>query len=285
MRREILNVTENDIIWNGLAFRIYSPSNNFRFKAYSCMHDELVSGAVNNNFLNMSIDDVQRKNYERFDESLAIKTAPLTITEYSDRIFWGTPLQRPADYIEDLRNILGFSYDAVMAEMRDLMDGLGLNPRNISKTTGMKKFRMNVLGNMYPCENSWDRIIRIHEFYTDEFQYQFDLVQTIKTSEKKSYKRTGFILDGYEMISIEEYSYQRDGEEYTMIYKTDHRKTHSREFLALYTGSKVIDVFRFIKRGISYTGGPEAVFNAYKEYITTSTSENDEEDKWASLID
>ena len=281
MRREILNVTENDIMWNGLTFRIYSPSNNFRFKAYSCMHDELVSGAVNNKFLDMSIDDVQRKNYKRFDESLAIKTAPLTITEYSNRIFLGTPLQRPVDYIEDLRNILGFSYDVVMAEMRDLMDGLGLNPRNISKTTGMKKFRMNVLENMYPCENSWDRIIRIHEFYTDEFQYQFDLVQTIKTSEKKSYKRTGFILDGYEMISIEEYSYQRDGGKYTMIYKTDHRKTHSREFLVLYTGSEAIDVLQFVKKGISYTGGPEAVFNAYNEYINaTSTSENDEEDDW-----
>lgn len=282
MRREILKVTENnDIIWNGSTFHIYSPCNNFHFKAYSCMHDELISGTVNNNFLNMSIDDVRTKDYdERFDESLAIKTAPLTITEYSNRIFWGTPLQRPADYIEDLRNILGFSYDVVMAEIRDLMDGLGFNLRNIPAKTGTK-FRMNVLENMYPCENSWDRIIRIHEFYTDEFQYQFDLVQTIKTSEKKSYKRTGFILDGYEMISIEEYSYQRDGGKYTMIYKTDHRKTHSREFLVLYTGSEAIDVLQFVKKGISYTGGPEAVFNAYNEYINaTSTSENDEEDDW-----
>ena len=282
MRREILNVTENDIMWNGLTFRIYSPSNNFRFKAYSCMHDELVSGAVNNKFLDMSIDNIKKKNYKRFDESLAIKTAPLTITEYSNRIFLGTPLQRPVDYIEDLRNILGFSYDAVMAEMRDLMDGLGLNPRNISKTTGMKKFRMNVLENMYPCENSWDRIIRIHEFYTDEFQYQFDLVQTIKTSEKKSYKRTGIILDGYEMISIEEYNYQKDGKEYTMIYKTDHRKTHSREFLVLYTRSIRIDVYQFNERGISYTGSPENVIDGYNRYVseTSSDSENDEEGDW-----
>ena len=66
-----------------------------------------------------------------------------------------------------------------------------------------------------------------------------------------------------------------------MIYKTDHRKTHSREFLVLYTGSEAIDVLQFVKKGISYTGGPEAVFNAYKEYINaTSTSENDEEDNW-----
>ena len=283
MRREILNVAKNNVIRNGLAFRIYSPCNNFHFKAYSCMHDELISGTVNNKFLDMSIDDVRKKNYERFDESLAIKTAPLTITEYSNRLYWGTPLQRPADYIDDLRNILGFSYDVVMAEIGDLMDGLGLgfNLKNIPAKTGMKKFRMNVLGNKYPCENSWDRIIRIHELYTDTFRYQFDLVQTIKTSEKKSYKRTGIILDGYEMISIEEYSYQRDGKEYTMIYKTDHRKTHSREFLVLYTGNEVIDVLRFIERGISYTGGPKAVFNAYNEYIgTTSTSENDEEDNW-----
>ena len=280
MRREILNVTKKNVIRNGLAFYIYSPCNNFHFKAYSCMHDELISGTVNNKFLDMSIDDVRKKDCKRFDESLAIKIAPLTISEYSGRLYWGTPLQRPADYTEDLRNILGFSYDVVMAEIGDLMDGLGFDLKNIPAKTGTK-FRMNVLGNMYPCEDSWDRIIRINEFYTDAFQYQFDLVQTIKTSEKKSYKRTGIILDGYEMISIEEYTYQRDGGEYTMIYKTDHRKTHSREFLVLYTGSKVIDVLRFVERGISYTGGPKAVFNAYKEYInTTSMSENDEENNW-----
>ena len=279
MRREILNVTENDVIRNGLAFRspLRSSPKDFRFKAYSCMHDELINGIVNNNFLNASIDEVQTKECKRFDESLAIKSTQLTISEYTDRFYWGTP--RPADYIEDLRNILGFSYDVVMAEIGAFMDGLGFNLQNIPEKTGTT-FRINVLGNMYSCENSWDRIIRIHEFYTDTFQYQFDLVQTIKTSEKKSYKRTGIILDGYEMISIEEYTYQRDGGEYTMIYKTDHRKTHSREFLVLYTGSKVIDVFRFVERGISYTGGPKAVFNAYKEYITTSTSENDEEDNW-----
>lgn len=277
MRREILNVTEDNVIRNGLAFR-NPPNKDFRFKVYSCMHDELITGIVNNNFLDMSIDDVQKKDCKKFDESLAIKSTQFTISEYTDWFYWETP--RPANYIEDLRNILGFSYDVVMAEIRDLMDGLGFNLRNIPAKTGTK-FRMNVLGNMYPCENSWDRIIRIHEFYTDEFQYQFDLVQTIKTSEKKSYKRTGIILDGYEMISIEEYSYQRDGGKYTMIYKTDHRKTHSREFLVLYTGSEAIDVLQFVKKGISYTGGPEAVFNAYNEYINaTSTSENDEEDDW-----
>ena len=277
MRREILNVTENYVIRNGLAFR--SPLNSFpkdfRFKAYSCMHDELINGIANNNFLNASIDEVQEKDCKRlFDESLAIKSTQLTITEYTDRFYWGIP--RPADYIEDLRNILGFSYDVVMAEIENLMEGSGFNHRNIPEKT-RTRFWINVIGNMYPCENSWDRIIRIHELYTDTFQYQFDLVQTIKTSEKKSYKRTGIILDGYEMISIEEYSYQRDGEEYTMIYKTDHRKTHSREFLVLYTGSKVFDVLRFVERGISYTGGPKAVFNAYKEYINTTSSENDED--------
>ena len=275
MRREILNVTEDYVIRNGLAFR-NPPNKDFRFKAYSCMHDELLTGIVNNNLLDMSIDDVQKKDCKKFNESLAIKSTHFTISEYTDRLSWVT--YRPYDYTEDLRNILGLSYNEVMSAIKDLMDGFYISKIPAKTVT---KFRMNVLENMYPCENSWDRIIRIHEFYTDEFQYQFDLVQTIKTSEKKSYKRTGFILDGYEMISIEEYSYQRDGEEYTMIYKTDHRKTHSREFLVLYTGSEAIDVLQFVKKGISYTGGPEAVFNAYKEYINaTFTSENDEEDNW-----
>lgn len=275
MRREILNVTEDYVIRNGLAFR-NPPNKDFRFKAYSCMHDELLTGIVNNNLLDMSIDDVQKKDCKKFNESLAIKSTHFTISEYTDRLSWVT--YRPYDYTEDLRNILGLSYNEVMSAIKDLMDGFYISKIPAKTVT---KFRMNVLGNLYHCENSWDRIIRIHEFYTDEFQYRFDLVQTIKTSEKKSYKRTGIILDGYEMISIEEYTYQRDGGEYTMIYKTDHRKTHSREFLVLYTGSKVIDAFQFVKRGISYTGGPKAVFNAYNEYINaTSTSENDEEDDW-----
>ena len=282
MRREILNVTENNnVIRNGLTFR-YSHHNalykDFRFKAYSCMHDELINGISSNDFLDMSIDDVQKKDCRKFDESLAIKSTQLTISEYTDQLYWEIP--RPADYIEDLRNILGFSYDVVMAAIEDIMDGCGFCLQNIPEKTGTK-FSINVLGNMYPCENSWDRIVRIHEFYNSTIPYQFDLVQTIKTSEKRSYKRTGIILDGYEMISIEEYSYQRDGEEYTMIYKTDHRKTHSREFLVLYTGSEAIDALQFVKKGISYTGGHKAVFNAYNEYINTpSTSKNDEEDNW-----
>lgn len=278
MRKEILNVTKNNnVIRNGLQFHVCN--NDFRFKVYSCMHDELINGIVNENFLDMSIDDVQKKDCKKFNECLTMKSTELTISEYTDRFYCADI--RPAEYIKDLGEILGFSHDVVMAEIGDHRNERGFNLQNVSEKTGTK-FRMNVLGNMYPCENSWDRIIRLHEFYTDTFQYQYDLIQTIKTSEKKSYKRTGIILDGYEMISIEEYTYQKDGEEYTMIYKTDHRKTHSRELLVLYTGSKVIDVYRFIERGISYTGSPENVIDAYNRYVseTSSDSENDEEDDW-----
>lgn len=278
MRKEILNVTKNNnVIRNGLQFHV--SNNDFRFKVYSCMHDELLNGIVNENFLDMSIDDVQKKDCKKFNESLATKYTQLTISEYAGRFDWVNP--RPFEYDEDLRNILGFSCNVVMEEIKALMYAYGFSISNIPAKTSTK-FRMNILGNMYPCQDTWNKLIRLNEYYTDTEKYQFDLVQTIKISEKKSYKRTGIILDRYEMVSIEEYTREKDGVEYTMIYKTDHRKTHSREFLVLYTGSNKIDVYQFNERGISYTGSPENVIDAYNRYVseTSSDSENDEEDDW-----
>ena len=273
MRREILKVTKNNnVIRNGLQFHVCN--NDFRFKVYSCMHDELINGIVNEKFLDMPIDDVQKTDCKKFNESLAMKFTQLTISEYAGRFDWVNP--RPFEYAEDLRNILGLSCNEVMMGIDSLLRDNGFNVYNIPKRANTK-FRMNILGNMYPCQDTWNKLIRLNEYYTDTEKYQFDLVQTIKTSEKKSYKRTGIILDGYEMISIEEYNYQKDGKEYTMIYKTDHRKTHSREFLVLYTRSNIIDVYQFNERGISYTGSPENVIDAYNRYVseTSSDSEND----------
>lgn len=278
MRREILKVTKNNnVIRNGLQFHVCN--NVFRFKVYSCMHDELINGIVNEKFLDMSIDDVQKTDCKKFNESLTMKFTQLTISEYAGRFDWVNP--RPFEYAEDLRNILGLSCNEVMMGIDSLLRDNGFNVHNIPKRANTK-FRMNILGNMYPCQDTWNKLIRLNEYYTDTEKYQFDLVQTIKISGKKSYKRTGIILDRYEMISIEEYTREKDGVKYTMIYKTDHRKTHSREFLVLYTGSNIIDVYQFNERGISYTGSPENVIDAYNRYVseTSSDSENDEEGDW-----
>lgn len=225
MKKEDLIVTKDDkIIRNGLMTRF--SHKDFKFRFHSSKHDELIHGVVNETFLTSSVEDIKKSflstdvvelSKEEYESIINDNTVELMVSNYEESFY--THDEYPFEYKEKFTKLFGFCAPYVREEIDRIKRNNGFlnwNPKHEHPTM---KFQINTLENIHHnAEDSWNRIIHIHELYLNNtFDYRFNIIDISKRTKNCSYIKYGIIIDGYEMIDIKEYILDRDEEVYIII--------------------------------------------------------------------
>lgn len=265
-----LTVTEtNYILFQESKKMSHIENKDFEFYTKSYRHDELVYGKVNENFLDIKIEDLDKMEKEsdrKLELNEYIESSNLHVFDYEGTFNPDDP--RPVEYTDHLKRLFDYCYPYLRAEMDKIKYNNGFDKWKYSGQYPGAKYQINILWNMYHQvlnADSWYRIISIHESYKGEnLSYRFDIVHTIDPGYCDRYS---IIVDGYEVFAIEAIQVSYDNKLYTALYKTDYRKTNLRAFVSVIISDNIetneVTADRFMRNGIHYDGGIEAVIKAY----------------------
>lgn len=265
-----LTVTEtNYILFQESKRMSHIENKDFEFYTKSYRHDELVYGKVNENFLDIKIEDLDKMEKEsdrKLELNEYIESSNLHVFDYEGTFNPDDP--RPVEYTDHLKRLFDYCYPYLRAEMDKIKYNNGFDKWKYSGQYPGAKYQINILWNMYHQvlnADSWYRIISIHESYKGEnLSYRFDIVHTIDPGYCDRY---AIIVDGYEVFAIEAIQVSDDNKLYTVLYKTDYRKTNLRAFVSVIVSDNIetneVAADRFMRNGIHYDGGIEAVIKAY----------------------